>query len=123
MPEVVEAQIAAVHCDAALVGHEFHAEWSPDGVLEIFLEQQQIGCAEAVVLITAQGKSAVDVLAAEGRLKVERHLGRGVHRLREQESKADRSVEIARSRNRRTLFSKGSAGIRPRQIGRLYSGF
>ena len=39
--------------DLSLIGHDFETKRAPNGVLETFLQQQDIGRAEAIVLITA----------------------------------------------------------------------
>jgi len=46
--EILKVDVAAGERDLALVGHEAEAQRPPDGVFEVFAEQQNIGRAEAV---------------------------------------------------------------------------
>src|SRR5438094_2153976 len=65
MLEVTESEIAAGCRHSSLVGHELRSEWSPDRVLEILLQQQEIGPAKAVVAVAAQGQRSIQVSAPE----------------------------------------------------------
>src|SRR5690349_1810376 len=97
VPKVAEIQIAASDGDTTLVRHKFHAEGTPDGVLKGLLEKEKVGCAITVILIAGQSEAAIDVLAAQSRLEIERNFGHRIHGFRNHESQSDRAIQIARA--------------------------
>ena len=73
-------------------------------MLEILLQQQEIGPAKAVVAVAAQGQRSIQVSAPERRLKVKGHsAGSRGHRFGEQQSNANRAIQVPRARNWRTV--------------------
>ena len=71
MGKLIEVNIVARERDFALVSGEGEADGSPDGVLKGFAQQEGIGRAEAIVVVTGEPGIAVDVRSAKGWLEVE----------------------------------------------------
>src|SRR5208337_3417911 len=73
VPQMAESQIPPRERKSSLIGHKLRAKRAPDRVLHAPLQQQQVGCTEAVVLIAGERLRAVDVRSTERLLKIERH--------------------------------------------------
>jgi len=63
--EILKVNIASGQRHFSLICHKVEAQRSPDTVLETFPQQQEIGTAETIVLVAAEGWIAHDVRAAQ----------------------------------------------------------
>src|SRR5580704_7077876 len=116
-------QISASKSDLALVTHQGETNRQvPDRMFEAFAKEQQVRSAKAIVLIATQRRIAVDVRAAQCRLKIKRNLvSAGGHRQRSKKSEPDTSFIISHIR----LWAFGmSYGVKRAVVGAVVnSGF
>src|SRR6185295_5813029 len=113
MHKMLEFDVAAPERDFAGLCHEGGAERPIDRVLDAALQKQQVGSAEAIILKAGKRQFAIDVRAAQRRLKIKRHyVSRGSKGLRDQQPQSytafaiagDRwAVRCGRGRTRRTV--------------------
>ena len=75
--ELARSQTDAFRGDLPLLEQQIGPDRSPDRVLNALLQREEIRPAELVVVVRAEEALAIDVGAAQRRLKVKRHLAAG----------------------------------------------
>ena len=106
--EVIETRRTVAEAESSLISGEREAKRTVYGVFEAFPEEQNAGCAEPVVGITAQGRSTVDVGTSKRRLKVKRDcVTGGNHRFAQQNAQIDGAFAVAGGGYRRARSADG----------------
>src|SRR5216683_2039554 len=95
----IGSQVSTLQANFAFLRHDGKPERPPDGVLQALAKEHDIGSAKTKILITAERRIAVDVHAAECRLKIEGdYIAAGRHGSRKEKTQSHTSLTVAGDR-------------------------
>src|SRR5260370_25037782 len=116
-------QVPTLQTNFAFVRHDGKPERPPNGVLQALAKEHDIGSAKTKILITAERRIAIDVHAAECRLKIEGDdIAAGRHGSRKEKTQSHTSLTVAGDRRASRVTWIGGQGAVVRSVGVIVSG-